>query len=168
MTAELPSFNDVSPHCYFCVTACWVVPMPFQDHFCCINNNFLDWKLAMSLKSLPLIAILTAPFFISPASANDKLVQSFCSYIAANDKNNLRKILSENRLRLKNVYDGITCNGLPMIRFAIKHNAGDAAEFIIKQLPGSQISSMGDAEWAANNGFASSSIIETLKARSAS
>ncbi len=122
----------------------------------------------MSMKLLPLFALIAAPLFTSSAIADDKLAQSFCSYVASNDRNNLRKTLSENRLRLKNVYDGIACDGLPMIRFAIKHNAGDVAEFIIKQLPGSQISSMGDAEWAANNGFGTSSIIEALKARSAS
>lgn len=122
----------------------------------------------MSLKLLPLVALFVAPLYTPSASANDQLVQSFCSYVASNDRNSLRKTLSENRLRLKNVYDGIACDGLPMIRFAIKHNAGEVAEFIIKQLPSSQIASMGDAEWAASNGFASSSILEALKARSAS
>ncbi len=122
----------------------------------------------MTLKFLPLIAVFTAPLFTTSVSANDQLAQSFCSYVASNDKNNLRKTLSESRLRLKNVYDGIACDGLPMIRFAIKHNAGDVAEFIIKQLPGSQVAKMGDAEWAASNGFAASPIIETIKARSAS
>ena len=122
----------------------------------------------MKLKFLSLIAVFTAPLFTTSVSANDQLAQSFCSYVASNDKNNLRKTLSESRMRLKNVYDGIACDGLPMIRFAIKHNAGDVAEFIIKQLPGSQIVKMADAEWAASNGFAQSPIIETLKARSSS
>ncbi|WP_306521158.1 DUF3718 domain-containing protein [Rheinheimera sp.] len=122
----------------------------------------------MKLKFLPLIAVFATPFVTTTATAGDQVAESLCSYIAANDKNNLRKTLSDSRLRLKNVYDGVTCDGLPMIRFAIKHNAADTAEFIIKQLPGSFIAKMGDAEWAASNGFASSPVIETLKARSSS
>ncbi|MCT6698956.1 DUF3718 domain-containing protein [Rheinheimera sp. 4Y26] len=122
----------------------------------------------MKLKFLPLIAVLVTPFVTTTAAANDQVAQSLCSYIQADDKNNLRKTLSDSRLRLKNVYDGVACDGLPMIRFAIKHNAADTAEFIIKQLPGSQIVKMADAEWAASNGFAQSPIIETLKARSSS
>lgn len=122
----------------------------------------------MTFKLLPLIAVIVTPLFASSASANDQIAQSICSYIAANDKNSLRKTFSDSRIRIKNVYDGVTCDGLPMIRFAIKNNAADAAEFIIKQLPGSQVAKMGDTEWASSNGFAASPILEAIKARSAS
>jgi hypothetical protein len=54
------------------------------------------------------------------------------------------------------------------VRHAIKHNAADTAEFIIKQLPGSQVAKSGDVEWATSNGFAASPILEAIKARSAS
>lgn len=123
----------------------------------------------MNFKTLTLIATVVTPLFvIAPAGANDQIGQSLCSYVAANDKNSIRKTMSDNRLRIKNVYDGIKCDGLPLIRFAIKNNAADAAEFIVKQLPGSQVSASGDVEWAQSNGFAASPIIETIKARSAS
>lgn len=122
----------------------------------------------MKMKFLPLIAVLATQFFATSASANDQVAESICAYIAANDKNSLRKTLSDSRIRIKNVYDGVSCDGLPMIRFAIKNNAADAAEFIIKQLPGSFVAKMGDSEWAASNGFAASPILEAIKARSAS
>jgi len=123
----------------------------------------------MNFKTLTLIATVVTPLFvIAPASANDQIAQSLCSYVAANDKNSIRKTLSDSKIRIKNVYEGIQCDGLPMIRFAIKHNAGDAAEFIVKQLPGSQVAKSGDVEWAQSNGFAASPILETIKARSAS
>ena len=122
----------------------------------------------MKLKLLSLIAVFVTPLFATSASANEQVAQSICSYIAANDKNSLRKTLSDSRIRIKNVYDGVSCDGLPMIRFAIKNNASDAAEFIIKQLPGSFVAKMGDSEWAASNGFAASPILEAIKARSAS
>ena len=123
----------------------------------------------MNFKALSVIAVVVSPLFaITPASADEQIAQSLCSYVAANDKNSIRKTLSDNRMRIKNVYDGIHCDGLPLIRFAIKHNAADAAEFIVKQLPGSQVAASGDVEWAQSNGFAASPIIETIKARSAS
>ena len=123
----------------------------------------------MNFKALSVITVVVSPLFaITPASADDQIAQSLCAYVAANDKNSIRKTLSDNRMRIKNVYDGIQCDGLPLIRFAIKNNATDAAEFIVKQLPGSQVAASGDVEWAQSNGFASSPIIEAIKARSAS
>lgn len=122
----------------------------------------------MKFKFVALIAIAAVQFVAPVASANDQMVQSICAYVADNNKNDLRKALSDNRMRLKNVYDGITCDGLPLVRHAIKHNAADTAEFIIKQLPGSQVAKSGDLEWATSNGFAASPILEAIKARSAS
>lgn len=120
------------------------------------------------LKVLSIVALFTIPFFSTSAVATEQMAQSFCDYVASNDRNNLRKSLSESKLRLRNVYDGIACDGLPMIRFAIKNNSAEVAEFIIKQLPSNQIAKMGDAEWAASNGFADSPIISAIKARSES
>ena len=123
----------------------------------------------MKAKLITLATIIAATSFIStPVAANDQLAQSICSYVAADNKNNLRKTLADNRLRLRAVYDGIVCDGLPLVRHAIKHNAADTAGFILSQLPGSLVAASGDAEWAASNGFAASPIIATIKERSAS
>ncbi|MEO3879673.1 DUF3718 domain-containing protein [Rheinheimera fenheensis] len=123
----------------------------------------------MKAKLFTLAAVIASTSFISaPVAADDQLAMSICSYVAADNKNNLRKALSDNRLRLRNVYDGIVCDGLPLVRHAIKHNAADAASFIISQLPGSQVAASGDIEWANSNGFASSPIINAIKERSAS
>jgi hypothetical protein len=123
----------------------------------------------MNAKLLTLATVIAATSFIStPVSADDQLAQSICSYVAADSKNNLRKALSDNRLRLRNVYEGIVCDGLPLVRHAIKHNAADTAGFILSQLPGSLVASSGDIEWATSNGFAASPIIASIKERSAS
>ena len=123
----------------------------------------------MKAKLISLATVIAATSFIStPVAADDQLAQSICSYVAADSKNNLRKTLSDNRLRLRNVYDGIVCDGLPLVRHAIKHNAADTAGFILSQLPGSLVAASGDAEWATSNGFAASPIIASIKERSAS
>jgi hypothetical protein len=105
-----------------------------------------------------------ATFWIAPVQADDQMAASMCDYIKADDKNRLRKLLSDNRLRLRNIYDGIVCNGQNMVRFAVAHNANNVGEFIIKQLPAAQIGSSGDIAWAEAN-HASSGLIEVLKTR---
>lgn len=118
-------------------------------------------------KLLTVVAIaLSAQMFTAPAAlAADELAQSICDYVADDNKNNLRKTLTDNRLRLRNVYDGISCGGLPLIRHAIKHNANDTGEFIVKQLPSSLVQQSGDSEWAQANGFANSPMLDVLKSR---
>ncbi|GAB58871.1 DUF3718 domain-containing protein [Rheinheimera nanhaiensis] len=107
------------------------------------------------------LSLLTAPV----ALADDQLAASMCDYVAADDKNRLRKVLSDYRLRLRNIYDGVVCNGESLIRHAFKSNAADVGEFIVKQLPGSAVAGSGDIAWAEANGFAASPLLAVLKSR---
>jgi len=69
----------------------------------------------MNIKLTLLTAAFVASSFVAtPAMANDQLALSICSYVADDNKNSLRKTLSDNRLRLRNVYDSIVCDGLPL------------------------------------------------------
>lgn len=120
----------------------------------------------MRLKTAVLcVSMVVGTWCIVPlAQAQEQIAASMCDYIKADDKNRFRKVLSENRLRLRNIYDGVVCDGLSMVRFAVKSNAAGVGEFIIKQLPASQINSSGDVAWAeANN--AASPLVAVLKAR---
>ena len=107
------------------------------------------------------LSMLTAPV----AVADDQLAASMCEYVAADNKNSLRKVLSDYRLRLRNVYDGVVCNGNSLIRHAFISNAADIGEFIAKQLPGSAIASSGDIAWAEANGYSASPLLAVLKSR---
>ncbi|MDP5136681.1 DUF3718 domain-containing protein [Rheinheimera baltica] len=107
------------------------------------------------------LSLLTAPV----AVADDQLAASICDYVAADDKSRLRKVLSDYRLRLRNIYDGVVCDGESMIRYAFKKEAADVGEFIVKQLPGSSISGSGDIDWAESNGFSASPLLAVLKSR---
>lgn len=107
------------------------------------------------------LSLLVAPV----AVADDQLAASMCDYVAADDKNRLRKVLSDYRLRLRNIYDGVVCNGDSLIRHAFKNNAADVGEFIAKQLPGSAVGASGDIAWAEANGFAASPLLAVLKSR---
>ncbi|MGI5308030.1 DUF3718 domain-containing protein [Rheinheimera sp. WS51] len=93
------------------------------------------------------------------------LQQLIVNIVPADDKNRLRKVLSDQRLRLRNVYEGILCNGDSLIRFSFINNAESAGEFIIKQLPSSLVADSGDIAWAEANGYAGSALLEVLKER---
>ncbi|MBU2114707.1 MAG: DUF3718 domain-containing protein [Gammaproteobacteria bacterium] len=111
-------------------------------------------------------AVVTLTLVAAPAAvADDQLAASMCDYVAADDKNRLRKVLSDYRLRLRNIYDGVVCNGESLIRHAFKSNANDVGEFIVKQLPGSSVAGSGDIAWAEGNGFAASPLLAVLKER---
>ena len=111
-------------------------------------------------------AAVTLTLVAAPAAvADDQLAASMCDYVAADDKNRLRKVLSDYRLRLRNIYDGVVCNGESLIRHAFKSNANDVGEFIVKQLPGSSVAGSGDIAWAEGNGFAASPLLAVLKER---
>lgn len=119
-------------------------------------------KLMYSALCLSFVSVLLVQ---SPqVSAQEQLAASMCDYVKADDKNRFRKLLSDNRLRLRNIYDGVICDGMSLIRFALKNNAAGAGEFIIKQLPAAAITSSGDIAWAEANA-AGSPLIAILKER---
>ncbi|WP_372627808.1 DUF3718 domain-containing protein [Arsukibacterium sp.] len=122
----------------------------------------------MKTKFIALAAVIASTSFVStPVAADDQLAMTICSYVAADSRNNLRKVLTDNRVRLSSVYNSVVCDGLPLVRHAIKHNANETAEFMLKQLSSSVVAASGDAEWAQSNGFAASPVINAIKERAA-
>lgn len=121
----------------------------------------------MKLSSLALVAILAFNVVIGvkPAKANQQLVASICDYVATDQKSRLRKKLKESRVKLRNIYSSISCNGMSLIRFAVDKNSVDIGVFIVKKIPASKLSSFGDVAWAEANGHAGSEIIAKLKSR---
>jgi hypothetical protein len=121
----------------------------------------------MKLSSLALVAVLAFSVVIGvkPAKANQQLVASICDYVATDQKSRLRKKLKESRVKLRNIYNGIACNGKSLIRFAVEKNSVDIGVFIIKKIPASKLSKFGDVAWAESNGHADSAIIAKLKER---
>lgn len=119
-----------------------------------------------TLVSKTLLAVGMAVMFSGPAMADIELATSLCNYTANDNKNQLRKTLSDNRLRLRNIYDGVYCNGENLVRHAIKSNAAEAAGFIVNQLPASQFSDGADLKWAESQGLADTDAAKAVKARS--
>ena len=119
----------------------------------------------MKTVTLSVAALTLALSFSTPVKADEQLAQSLCNYIAADNKNQLRKTLSDSRIRLRNIYDGVYCNGENLVRHAIKSQAADAAHFIVSQLPASQFQDGADLAWAEAQGLADTPAVAALKHR---
>ena len=98
-------------------------------------------------------------------NANDQLAASICDYVGADDKSRIRKKLKETRVKLRNIYAGISCGGNNLIRHAIIYGADGTGEYIVKQIPKSDLASGGDVAWADANGHSGSPVIAALKSR---
>ncbi|ATC93579.1 DUF3718 domain-containing protein [Pseudoalteromonas tunicata] len=109
--------------------------------------------------------VSSAVFMSTSVRAEDELVASICDYVAADDKNRLRKKLDDSRLKLRNVYDDILCGGNTLLRHAMSNNASNAGEFIVKQLPKQKLVDSGDFDWANANGHGGSAIAAAIKER---
>ncbi|PAJ74885.1 hypothetical protein CJF42_08130 [Pseudoalteromonas sp. NBT06-2] len=110
--------------------------------------------------------LISSSFLVTiPASANEQLAASLCDYVAADDKKRLRKKLKESRVKLRNIFSGVTCSGNNLLRHAMKNNADGTGKFIVKKLPKSDLAAGGDVDWAAENGHSDSPIVAGIKAR---
>ncbi len=121
----------------------------------------------MRIFSVALVSVILSTASLSyskPAQADD-LLASICNFVQADDKGRLRKKLKTAKVKLRNIYDGVTCNGLNLVQFAMKNNAQSVGSYIVKRLPSTTFSDGGDIKWAQANGFGESEIVTTIKER---
>jgi len=92
------------------------------------------------MKKIILLPILLAASVITAAPAQaDNLTLRICEYVQANDKSRLRSFLKQNKLKVRNIYDGLECNGDNLLIFAAKSQALEVGEFIIGKLPAKKV-----------------------------
>ncbi len=111
-----------------------------------------------------LIAALLSPLFIAPALA-DPQAEMLCTLVQQDDRNQLRRYLSDNRLNLRNVYDGIRCNNETLLQFAISNESFDTGSIIIRQVRAATLEQAGYVDWANNNGLGHSQLVNEIKTR---
>lgn len=127
----------------------------------------------MRLLPLSIAALIVASSISvsSTATANqDQLAANICNYVQADDKNRLRKKLKESRVKLRNIYNGVSCNGDSLLRTALKSGSNKVGTFVAKRLPASELGSAeADGQtivaWAESNGHSSSEITTAIKSR---
>ncbi len=128
------------------------------------------------LKIVKASLFIAATFGISgmaQASVNEALA-NICTIVQADDKGELRKkmrvVESDYRLKLKDYYSGITCNGNSLIRTAMLSGAVESGSLLVKKMPKSELSTPeADGKtllaWIEENGLTSSPIAEVVNNR---
>ena len=92
------------------------------------------------MKKIFLIAsLLATSAVVIPTAQADNLSLRICEYVQANDKNRLRSYLKQNKLKMRNIYNGLTCNGDNLLIFSAKSKALEVGEYIIGNLPSKKV-----------------------------
>lgn len=99
------------------------------------------------MKNLLLVSLLTTSViaFAPQSQANDGLSLRVCEYVQANDKNRLRSFLKQRKVKVRNFYKNIKCNGDDLLVFAAKSKALEVGEFLISKLPAKIVATKIDA-----------------------
>ncbi|GAA5133784.1 DUF3718 domain-containing protein [Thalassotalea piscium] len=96
------------------------------------------------MKKLLLVSTITALTLTSvvsvPQAQAANIAQSVCEYVAADDKRRMRSFLKTNKLKIRNIFDGIQCNGKNLLEFAASAGSIDTGSMIISKLPKSVVS----------------------------
>lgn len=108
--------------------------------------------------------VLGSVSFSHTAQANE-LALSMCTYVQGDDTMRMRKKLRDSRVRVRDVYTSIQCNGQSMLQFAMTNGSNDIGEFIVRSLAPEDLTSTGDIEWAQSNGHDGSPIAAAIKER---
>ena len=113
------------------------------------------------------IALVMSLSFSPKAEAADihSLLAGICENVASDNKSRFRKKLKEAGVKLRNIYDGISCGGMNLVRYAMSKNAQKTGTFIVKRMPSSHFKGSGDADWAAANGHGGSDIASAIASR---
>lgn len=120
--------------------------------------------------ALALVAVSASMGVVTSAQADDSIAANICAEVQANNTMRLRDQLKEHRLKLRNIYTDIACNGESLLRFAYHSNANDTGEYVAKRLLTGQLQAAESdgktiAQWADANGFSGSPITAAIKDR---
>ncbi len=127
-------------------------------------SKFVSYGLATALA----VTMLTS--FTQPAQAqyrfeSEEIALVFCAYVRDNDTVRLQNKMRELRIRMRDVYTSIRCNGASLIQFALQRNAHDVGSFIARSVTLDDLREVGDYEWAAERGLLETEIGQTLRER---
>lgn len=78
----------------------------------------------------------------------DDVALLFCSQVRHNNANEFRNKLREYRLRIRDIYPRVRCNGETMIQFAQRNRSFDIGRFIAHSVLIDDLHELGDALWA--------------------
>ncbi|SEL53345.1 Protein of unknown function [Colwellia chukchiensis] len=96
------------------------------------------------MKKLLLVSTMTAltmtSIVLAPNAQASDIAQSVCEYVAADDKKRMRSFLKTNKLKIRNIFDGIQCNGQNLLEFAATSGSVKTGSLMISKLPKKTVS----------------------------
>jgi hypothetical protein len=130
-------------------------------------HGFINLKEGVMKKTLTVLALgLAVVALSSPAvMAQEQWTVSLCEYTKADDKNRVRKLLTDNKVNVRKIYDNIQCNKESLIKFAMRSDAYEVGAFFVKQMPAKALVEEGLEAWADANGMGASPLVNDIKAR---
>lgn len=111
------------------------------------------------------IATAILSFHAPVLQAQEQWSVSLCEYTKADDKNRIRKLLSDNKLNLRKIYGSVQCNKESLIKFAMRSDAYEVGAFYVKQMPSKALKEEDIEGWAKANGLGESPLINDVRAR---
>jgi hypothetical protein len=91
---------------------------------------------------VPVIALTATVSAYTPNAQASDVAQAVCEYVSADDKKRMRSFLKSNKLKIRNIFEGIQCNGQNLLEFAASNNSVKTGELIIKKLPKNTLSGL--------------------------
>ena len=92
------------------------------------------------IASITAITVSSLTSFVAPQAQAADVAQSLCEYVAADDKKRMRSFLKSNKVKIRNVFKGIECNGQNLLAFAASRGSVETGSLIISKLPKSTVS----------------------------
>ena len=114
-----------------------------------------------------LATVIASAALLSPVAQADLTedLQNICTIVKNNDKGELRKkmrgVKDDYRMRLGDFYEGVSCGGQSLIRYAMLNGANDVGAYMVGQMGKSDLSKpetdgMTLQQWADSNGYLAS------------
>tara|TARA_B100000767_G_scaffold239020_1_gene234050 strand:+ start:257 stop:568 length:312 start_codon:yes stop_codon:yes gene_type:complete len=92
-------------------------------------------------------------------------LDSICLYIAEDDKTRLRKALRSNHVKIRKLFNEITCNEMSLLQFAIKRKSKTVGVFMVKKIPVSALNKSNILQWVEDEGHQETDIAVAIMAR---
>lgn len=96
-------------------------------------------KKLLLTPAIVLFSVSSSVSFTPVANASN-VAQTLCEYVSADDKKRLRSYLKTNKLKIRQIFDGVQCNGQNLLSFASSKNAVKTGTLMINKLPKAKVS----------------------------
>ena len=83
---------------------------------------------------IAMITFASLSLTFAPSVQASNVAKNLCEYVSVDNKSKLRTFLKSNKLKIRNVFEGVSCNGKNLLEFAAEKNAIKTGSMIIGKL----------------------------------